>query len=80
MFNFKEIQELAAKYLINRSNKEHSIQGAVVHSVKEISVFVIAMVLSRPFIVLSIRQIGKIADGNVETGLIRPLLVRLIIW
>ena len=33
------------------------------------------MVVSRPLIVLSIRQIGKIADGDTETELIKPLMV-----
>jgi len=66
--------ELAAKHLISKSNKEHSLQGALVHSIKEVCVFVIAMVVSRPLIVLSIRQIGKIADGDTEAELIKPLM------
>lgn len=77
LLTIDSLKEIAAKHLIAKSNKEHSFQGALVHSIKEVCVFVIAMVVSRPLIVLSIRQIGKIADGDAETELIKPLMVCL---
>jgi len=67
------VVEKPVRSLFPTKVEEESFEGVVINSTKEFLIKAAGIVISRPFYVIAVRQIGTIAQGTNDLSILRPL-------
>lgn len=67
------VVEKPIKNLLPEKVQEDSFEGVLVSSTKEFLIKAAGIVISRPFYVIAVRQIGTIAQGTNDLAILKPL-------